>query len=197
MWYLFNILSYLSGSSDKMNIRYHSIPDSENVLSNNNDVEVISQHKGSYIYDRLFLKCQIVKIFLITIILFSSAVLLFQYYFSPNPPILKSSLIRTTAFKPVSHAEIPTAYWGSVMKPYPTGAFWTNLAVKSGDSPIAVLPYGIKTLDSGIQISYGPSRRIVSQYAITGKYFVFEFVLFLCLSNPIYSLIMSCRSLRV
>lgn len=55
-------------------------------------------------------------------------------------------------------------------KPYPTGAFWTNLVVGAGDGAIGVYPYGIKTLDVGIQISYGASRRIVTKTAITDNF---------------------------
>ena len=80
---------------------------------------------------------------------------------------MKATLNRVTAFKQVFHSDIPTIYWGTVTKPYPTGAFWTNLVVKSGDGAIGVFPYGIKTLDTGIQVSYGSSRRQVSSTSIT------------------------------
>ena len=70
----------------------------------------------------------------------------------------------------MSHPDPPTALWGSVTKPYPTGAFWTNLVVRQGDSPIAVLPYGIKTVDSGVQVSYGATRRSVTQLVISDPF---------------------------
>ena len=70
----------------------------------------------------------------------------------------------------MSHPEPPTQYWGNVVKPYPTGAFWSNLAVRQGDGPVAVLPYGVKTLDMGVQVSYGATRRSVSQLAITDPF---------------------------
>lgn len=79
-------------------------------------------------------------------------------------------LTRETVFKQISHPEKLSSYWGSVKKPYPTGSFWTNLVVKNGDGPIAVLPYGVKTLDTGIQISYGPTRRSVSQLAVSDPF---------------------------
>ena len=80
------------------------------------------------------------------------------------------SLIKITAFRQVIHPDPPTALWGSVQKPYPTGAFWTNLVIKNGDGAIGVYPYGVKTIDSGIQVSYGASRRVVSPSAITDPF---------------------------
>ena len=74
------------------------------------------------------------------------------------------------AFKTISHPDAPTGLWGNIAKPYPTGAFWTNLVVDGGDGPVGVYPYGIKTLDIGIQVSYGASRRIVSKQAITDNF---------------------------
>ena len=35
---------------------------------------------------------------------------------------------------------------------------------------MAVLPYGVKTVDAGIQVSYGATRRSVSQIAITDPF---------------------------
>ena len=83
---------------------------------------------------------------------------------------LGGTLSRITAFRQVQHPETPGALWGVVTKPYPTGAFWTNLAVKNGDGAVAVYPYGIKTTDVGIQVSYGAARRVVSQSAITDPF---------------------------
>jgi endo-1,3(4)-beta-glucanase len=62
----------------------------------------------------------------------------------------------------ISHPMVPTTYWGTIKKPYPTGAFWTNLVVESGDGAVAVLPYGVKCVQQGVQISYGPTRRSVT-----------------------------------
>lgn len=62
----------------------------------------------------------------------------------------------------ISHPMTPSSYWGVVKKPYPTGAFWTNLVVENGDGPVAVLPYGVKCIPDGVQISYGPTRRSVT-----------------------------------
>ena len=82
------------------------------------------------------------------------------------PPVLVTS----SPFKNIVHPDPPTGLWANVAKPYPTGAFWTNLVVGAGDGPVAVYPYGIKTLDVGIQVSYGASRRIVSKTAITDNF---------------------------
>lgn len=65
-------------------------------------------------------------------------------------------------FAPATSAHPPSTLWGSIPKPYPTGAFWTNLVVNEGDGAAAVLPYGVKCLCSGIQVSYGPTRREVT-----------------------------------
>jgi endoglucanase Acf2 len=87
-------------------------------------------------------------------------------FFGERTDRLGQILNRTTAFKPVTHADLPTALWGVVAKPYPTGAFWTNLVVKNGDGAIGVYPYGVKTIDAGVQVSYGASRRLVTPIAI-------------------------------
>jgi endo-1,3(4)-beta-glucanase len=81
-----------------------------------------------------------------------------------------SILERSIPFKQVLHPETPTGLWGSVSKPYPTGAFWTNLVVKNGDGPIGLSPYGVKAIESGVQISYGATRRVVTQLSITDPF---------------------------
>ena len=83
---------------------------------------------------------------------------------------IRESMIRITAFRQVTHPETPSPLWGVAVKPFPTGAFWTNLVVKNGDLPVGVYPYGVKTTDAGVQVSYGASRRAVSQIAITDPF---------------------------
>jgi endo-1,3(4)-beta-glucanase len=78
----------------------------------------------------------------------------------------QSTLSKSMPYKAGSHSEAPSLLWGTVSKPYPTGAFWTNLVVKNGDGPIATYPYGIKALDLGLQVSYGAFRRAVSPDSI-------------------------------
>jgi endo-1,3(4)-beta-glucanase len=82
----------------------------------------------------------------------------------------QGTLSKSFTFKQMTHSDTPKDLWGSVSKPYPTGAFWTNLVVKTGDSPAAVLPYGVKTVEAGVQVSYGATRRMVTQYAISDNF---------------------------
>ena len=104
-------------------------------------------------------------------ILICSLVIILALFLKGSPTRgLGLSLIKLTAFRQVPHPEPPSALWGSVQKPYPTGAFWTNLVIKNGDGAIGVYPYGVKTIDSGIQVSYGASRRVVSPAAITDPF---------------------------
>ncbi|CAE7463005.1 eng2, partial [Symbiodinium microadriaticum] len=62
----------------------------------------------------------------------------------------------------MSHTMSPSALWGVVTKPFPTGAFWTNLVVENGDGAVNTIPYGVKCLETGIHVSYGPTRRSVT-----------------------------------
>ena len=79
-------------------------------------------------------------------------------------------------YEAVSHPMQPSSYWGSVSKPYPTGAFWTNLVVDNQagqiNSPVAVYPYGISCTDGGVQVSYGATRRVTTQLQITDPFAV-------------------------
>lgn len=84
-------------------------------------------------------------------------------YYASTIPLLSATLGKAIPFKIVSHPEPPTSLWGNVVKPYPTGAFWTNFVIRNGDYAVAVLPYGVKCIEAGIQVSYGPWRRVVSQ----------------------------------
>ena len=94
-----------------------------------------------------------------------AAVLFFPLRTSLMSP-LGSVLTKAQPFKVMSHPDPPSTLWGSVTKPYPTGAFWTNLVVKNGDGPIALHPYGVKCLETGVHVSYGPTRRSVTQLSI-------------------------------
>lgn len=108
-------------------------------------------------------------------IIFSA--LIFVFTFNGNKmnkenPSLGSIMDRSQTFKQVSHPEPPSSYWGVVTKPYPTGAFWTNLVVKTGDGVIGLPPYGVKTLDTGVQVSYGAARRVVTQLFVADPFMV-------------------------
>jgi endo-1,3(4)-beta-glucanase len=107
-------------------------------------------------------------LFLISLLLLAIAVGV-----SYSPALLEQPyLLKSTPYKVGMHPDPPTSYWGVVTKPYPTGAFWTNLVVKNGDGAVGIYPYGIKTLDAGVQVSYGAFRRQVSSNAITDIFMV-------------------------
>jgi endo-1,3(4)-beta-glucanase len=89
---------------------------------------------------------------------------------------IEQSEVSGFTFQSVHHTESPTPLWGSVSKPYPTGAFWTNFAVLKGDNPVGVYPYGVKCLSEGVQVSYGAWRRIVTDESISDP-FVADLVL--------------------
>lgn len=154
--------------------RYERIPDTEPIEGvKNQDIESIEESDQYFRVngEKGFIRWQsryCSKIILLLIAIPSLVTIIYSRYFSNI--LLQTSLSKTTSFKPITHPEAPTGYWGTVTKPYPTGAFWTNLAVRNGDSPIAVLPYGVKTVDAGIQVSYGATRRSVSQIAITDPF---------------------------
>ena len=82
----------------------------------------------------------------------------------------------TIPFESIIHPMVPSSYWGTVVAPYPTGAFWTNLVVDNGEgqinSPASVLPYGVGATVAGVQVSYGATRRVVTQLAITDAFAV-------------------------
>jgi hypothetical protein len=80
---------------------------------------------------------------------------------APPPPPPPAS-----PYKNIVHPDPPTSLWGNVERPYPTGAWWTNLVVDKGEGLIGVYPYALKTMDTGVQISYGASRRLVSKVSI-------------------------------
>ena len=69
--------------------------------------------------------------------------------------------VDSVPFAHVTHPLQPTPLWGAVRKPYPTGAWWTNLVLNKGANNVAVLPYAIKaTNDDGVQISYSYFRHL-------------------------------------
>jgi endoglucanase Acf2 len=89
------------------------------------------------------------------------------YVFGGQSVVYMSTVPKSAPFRTVSHPDPPPAYWGTVKKPYPTGAFWTNFVVGNGDFAVGLHPYSVKTLMSGIQISYGAFRRSVTDYSIS------------------------------
>lgn len=151
--------------------------------NNNNDYEIIKENNNPVdnleinnngIINEQKLKISYYQNISIVGILIASFLLTISYLSYGNNDVkmsnLSQSLTRAIAFRQIVHVEPPTSYWGSVIKPYPTGAFWTNLAVKNGDGAVGIYPYGVKTVDAGIQVSYGASRRAVSPIAITDPF---------------------------
>eukprot|EP00903_Cladosiphon_okamuranus_P005442 g5427.t1 len=68
------------------------------------------------------------------------------------------------------HLLRPGPLWGAVAGPYPTGAWWLNLAIGDGDFPVAPLPYAIKSSDAGVGVSYSAMRRVVSLERVADAY---------------------------
>ena len=65
-------------------------------------------------------------------------------------------------FEAKTHPDKPTSIWGAVRRPYPTGAWWTNLVVggpvSAGDGlgPAMMTPYAVTvTPAKGVALSYG------------------------------------------
>ncbi|CAM9323676.1 unnamed protein product [Ectocarpus sp. 4 AP-2014] len=68
------------------------------------------------------------------------------------------------------HLLRPGPLWGAVTGPYPTGAWWLNLAIGEGDFPVAPLPYTIKSSDAGVGVSYSAMRRVESLERVADAY---------------------------
>jgi hypothetical protein len=49
-------------------------------------------------------------------------------------------------FSRTLHPLKPGHYWGNLSRPYPTGVWFSNAMLGSGDSPIAPLPYAVRLL---------------------------------------------------
>jgi endo-1,3(4)-beta-glucanase len=109
--------------------------------------------------------------FLYGCVLLLASVILFIYVSTISYAYYNvSEVSRFSPLSTVQHTTPPSSYWGSIKAPYPTGAFWTNFVVGDGDGSALFLPYGIKCLSSGIQVSYGPTRRVVTNKAITDPF---------------------------
>jgi hypothetical protein len=66
---------------------------------------------------------------------------------------------------------VPSDMWGQVTAPFPSGAWWSNLAMSQGDQIVSALPYqyridGQKKFGGGLQVSYGPIRRTADKDAV-------------------------------
>lgn len=68
------------------------------------------------------------------------------------------------------HPLRPGSLWGELKPPYPTGAWWLNLAIGDGDFPVAPLPYTMKATERGVGVSYSAMRRVVSLKRVQDTY---------------------------
>ncbi|KAJ8598525.1 hypothetical protein CTAYLR_001319 [Chrysophaeum taylorii] len=80
----------------------------------------------------------------------------------PPPQDLKGDTAAWVPFEAAEHPLRPTSIWGNVRRPYPTGAWWTNLVVggpsSDGDGlgPAMQTPYAVAVTPSqGVALSYG------------------------------------------
>ena len=75
---------------------------------------------------------------------------------------LKGATAEWVPFEARTHPDTPTKLWGNVKRPFPTGAWWTNLVVggpsSSGDGlgTAFATPYTVAVLpDKGVVLGYG------------------------------------------
>ena len=75
---------------------------------------------------------------------------------------LKGASANWVPFEARTHPDTPTRLWGNVKRPFPTGAWWTNLVVggpsSSGDGlgTAFATPYTVSVLpDKGVVLGYG------------------------------------------
>lgn len=62
-------------------------------------------------------------------------------------------------FVPTTHGLTPSSLWGQSAFPYPTNAAWISLVLDSGQSPVSILPYMVKVLPGGLDVSL-PDRTL-------------------------------------
>jgi endo-1,3(4)-beta-glucanase len=56
------------------------------------------------------------------------------------------------AFDEAAHSLAPTKLWGGLQKPYPTNAWWENLVLGQGTSPVNVFPYLVAASNAGLRV---------------------------------------------
>ena len=60
-----------------------------------------------------------------------------------------------TAHPHIEHPMPPTSFWGDLLGPRTTGAWWTNLVVEEGDGPAVQSPLALRAKGGdGLQVSY-------------------------------------------
>ncbi len=77
-------------------------------------------------------------------------------------------------FDSAPHALAPTGLWGALRLPLPTNAWWENLALNKGESPVNVLPYLAAAAADGLRVCQ-PER--VTESAFTFSVFADNWLL--------------------
>jgi endo-1,3(4)-beta-glucanase len=72
------------------------------------------------------------------------------------------------ALPEVTHGLTPTGLWGTLPAPHPTNAWFENLALGQGMSPVNVLPYLIKALPDRLSVCH--PGRVVSDTSVLSTY---------------------------
>jgi endo-1,3(4)-beta-glucanase len=74
---------------------------------------------------------------------------------SPPAPWALGDPISTEApdLPTIRHDEAPGPRWGDAPGPHPTNAWWTNAVLGAGDLPLNLLPYVVKVLNTGVEVS--------------------------------------------
>lgn len=69
-------------------------------------------------------------------------------------------------FAPSPHSLAPTERWGSLKAPFPTNAAWMDFVLGSGANPVNVLPYVVKALSNGLQVSL-PTKDVKPTFVLS------------------------------
>lgn len=108
----------------------------------------------------------------------------------PNLAVTAPEATSGWPFEVVQHPLAVSPEWGVISRPYPTGAWWTNLVVtdayqKAGNQPAVMLPYAIRNQNGrGLEVSYGPTRRTVTPL-FEGDYFGSDLIVGAATNSPL------------
>ncbi len=70
------------------------------------------------------------------------------------------------ALPAVTHGLTPTGLWGTLPAPHPTNAWFENLALGQGESPVNVLPYLVKALPDRLSVCL-PGRVVGETFVLS------------------------------
>ncbi|MCE9577395.1 MAG: hypothetical protein K8W52_29875 [Deltaproteobacteria bacterium] len=70
------------------------------------------------------------------------------------------------ALPDVTHGLAPTGLWGTLPAPHPTNAWFENLALGTGESPVNVLPYLVKALSDRLSVCL-PGRVVAENFVLS------------------------------